>query len=948
MYSTHPMLLLVGMLVLNSTQAQSQNPSGPMASKPAVTFEENAGQVKDQHWQPRPDVLFKGRSEGLDFFIRNNGISYQFARVLRRKDLRNEEPELQGPHPSGKGAQIPDSLATYRVDVNWLEAQPARAVEQGAPLPGCTNYYDVALGQEPALGVHQYQRVNLCGIWSGVDVEYYSRDGVLESDWLMQDPADHRKIRFEVKGAELRIDPDGYLVMTTPFGEIREGRIQADQRGRPVDVRWVLDGDVVSMEVPHYEAGVPLRIDPPTRVWGTYVGSTGEEYGWDLDVDGAGGVYMSGTTASLSNMATIGAHQTNHGGGITSAFLCRFNAAGTRLWATYYGGPGEDYGYACSRSPNGDIHLAGQTGSDVIMATPGTHQTSLNSPTDGFLVRFNSNSVRLWGTYFGGLATETLWGCAADPWGAVFVAGHTTSPDLIASTNAHQTTFGGGSNNDALLAKFDANGHRIWSTYLGSTQEDKGLSCSVDQLGAVYVAGKTGSNTMIASPGAFQGQQAGGGSDAFLAKFDSSGTRLWGTYFGGNGYDARGVCSTDTLGNVFLVGYTNSDSAIATAGSHQPNIAGGGETFVVKFDESGQRQWATYYGGINEDEPYACHADGTGSVVLTGLTQSTTGIATAGAHDQTYGGVYDAYLAKFNSDGVLHWGTYYGGTQQDWGYSCIADRGNFVYLCGFTMSTTSIASSGAFDTSFSGGINDMFLAKMDGCDPFPVSIAATATSICEEDTVSLIASGALSYRWSPSPSLLTLTGDSVMATPQVTTTYSVTGMDQWGCEAQASKVISVLVIDTTVNLIGNTLIALQGSAQYQWVDCNNAFAALPGEIALLFTPTLNGSYAAIIDRSGCVDTTSCWTVLVTGMEQVAIEPFRVFPNPTSDVLFYQFTGQAPVTLRLIDAVGRVVRTLSTGGASQGNIDVCGMPDGLYLIEFEEGQQQRIPVVKITD
>lgn len=69
-----------------------------------------------------------------------------------------------------------------------------------------------------------------------------------------------------------------------------------------------------------------------------------------------------------------------------------------------------------------------------------------------------------------------------------------------------------------------------------------------------------------------------------------------------------------------------------------------------------------------------------GNVYLAGETTSTTGIATFGAHQTTYGGSRDAFLVKFNSSGVRQWGTYYGGEANDFGHSTVTDTKGNVYL----------------------------------------------------------------------------------------------------------------------------------------------------------------------------------------------------------------------------------------------------------------------------
>lgn len=904
-----------------------------------LVFEENAGQVMDQDHHERNDILFSGNTEGLDFHIRKDGISYQLTKKYSRKNVSElaaapeEEIGLKRRHPE------PDSISIYRVDVTWLEPNDTPIVEKGTVLPGYSNYYKVAVGRDPAVRVHQYGSVKFRDIWKGVDVDFHAKNGVLECDWYMADPDNHSKIRFRVDGAELKVALDGSLVMATPFGEIREGRILADQRGRSVDARWVITGNVVSVDIRDYKPGAPLLIDPPIRLWGTYVGGTGEEEAFHMEMDGSGGVYVAGGSYS-SNMATTGAHQM-YGSNQGVAYLARFNAAGVRMWATYYGGFSWTFGYGCARAPNGDVLMSGVTRSTTMIGTPGTYQEVISSPaSDAFLVRFTSEGERIWGTYFGGPNSDEGWSCATDGAGNAYLAGATRSRVNIATSDAHQPTPGHPTQGqDAFLAKFDPNGARLWSTFFGGPGEEEGYSCATDPAGNVYLSGMTTADTMISTPGAYQ-EVKQGYSDVYLAKFNPSGVRLWGTYFGGEGLEGEGYSTVDSLGQIFLAGWTLSDSAIATPGSHQQARAGNADAFIAKFNSAGQRQWSTYYGGPGDDEALSCKTDGTGSVLVTGNTKSSSGIASPGTYDGTLGGNQDGFLARFNSQGIRHWATYYGGTGVEHARGCTGDGGSVAYMCGFTDSSYGIASSGAFTTSYVGGLWDMFLVKMDGCDPYSISASATATSICEHDSVDLTASGALSYSWSASPSLSALTGSTVTAYPASSTTYSVTGSDQWGCKASASVTIIVLSIDSTVTVDGPTLVAMQNNAQYQWLECSDGLTALSGETGQSFTPSQNGSFAVEITRGGCVDTTSCQTVLSVGMVPLKAGLFHVYPNPARGQASYSFDAPGVHLLRILDARGAIVHSERIQAARQGQIDLRGLAPGIYTVELKGDQVWR--------
>lgn len=248
---------------------------------------------------------------------------------------------------------------------------------------------------------------------------------------------------------------------------------------------------------------------------------------------------------------------------------------------------------------------------------------------------------------------------------------------------------------------------RIWGTYYGGPDWERGLSCAVDSIGNVYLAGEANSITAIASGGT-QNNYGGGSTDAFLAKFDSNGTRQWGTYYGGVQSEWCGTCAVDGSDNVYLAGFTESDTAIASGG-HQDNFGGIIDAFIVKFNASGVRLWASYYGGADQDWGKSCAVDGTGNVYLAGTTYSDTAIASDGFQNTLGDAPGKAFLVKFNSSGVRQWGTYYGEAGYAEGTSCTVDGSDNVYLAGSTNSDSTIASGG--HQNINGGYTDAFLVK---------------------------------------------------------------------------------------------------------------------------------------------------------------------------------------------------------------------------------------------
>jgi len=202
--------------------------------------------------------------------------------------------------------------------------------------------------------------------------------------------------------------------------------------------------------------------------------------------------------------------------------------------------------------------------------------------------------------------------------------------------------------------------------------------------------------------------------DGFLAKFNSSCQRQWGTYYGGSSDDGVSDIVTDANGTIYFSGSTTSYNAIATSGTHQPAKAGFGDAFIVCMNSSGVRQWGTYYGGTNGDngtDATAMCLDNNGDILIVGITDAPNGLSSPNAHQTTHGGRRDGFLAKFTTSGSRVWGTYYGGSNFDNGYGVCTDNNNNVYLAGVTSSSSAIATSEDYQSSLGGG-DDGFLANL--------------------------------------------------------------------------------------------------------------------------------------------------------------------------------------------------------------------------------------------
>ena len=665
-----------------------------------AAFEINKGQVWNHHNQPAREVQYHYRKGGLDLFLLPTGLAYQFSQTHYPEGYKRH---LKKPLSLEEQAQQRElrqqiQVETYRMDMTLVGAHPNPTIVAEGKSQDYVQYYN-----RNALNVHSFQKVTYQDIYPGIDWVLYTTEKGLKYDFVVHPGADPSQIQLSFSHHEgLQLNPDGSFTLSNRMGRVTEEAPVSFQGTNEVKTCFVLKGNRLSFEVGEYDACQALVIDP-TLLWATYYGGTGSDDAKSCKIDANGDVYVAGRTASFTNISA-GGHQIPYSGNI-DAFLVKFNSSGVRQWATYYGGSGLEYDNTCEIDANGNVYLSGTTGSSTNIAFNGHQNTYGGGDEDAFLVKFNSSGVRQWATYYGGFDGDGAAACAVDASGQVYIVGSTRSSANV-SSNGHQNVYLG--DLEAFLVKFDGNGVRQWATYYGGNDFDAGRGCAIDANGNVYITGYTSSVGNISTSGSHQ-FVSNRTPDAFLVKFNSNGVRQWGTYYGGLGVEEAQRCATDVNGNVYITGYTTSDSMAFNG--HQDTLSGGfGDAFLVKFDGNGVRQWATYYGGSDDDLGNSCTTDANGNVYLVGSTSSTMNIASTGSHQDAFnGGFYDAFLVKFNSNGVRQWGTYYGGVGSDGAADCAIDPSGQIYLLGGTNSSNSIASGGHQTTI--GGDFDAFLAK---------------------------------------------------------------------------------------------------------------------------------------------------------------------------------------------------------------------------------------------
>jgi hypothetical protein len=179
-----------------------------------------------------------------------------------------------------------------------------------------------------------------------------------------------------------------------------------------------------------------------------------------------------------------------------------------------------------------------------------------------------------------------------------------------------------------------------WVRQLGTSEDDRAYGVSADGLGSVYISGWTRGSLGGTSEGDW---------DAFLAKYGASGMLEWTRQLGTSEGDASMNVSADGLGNVYISGDTQ--------GNLGGTNAGGQDAFLSKYDASGTLEWTRQLGTSEPDRGLGVSADGLGSVYMSGWTWGKLGHTNPSDKDAfvaKFTDLPDPLLGDVNGDGVVN------------------------------------------------------------------------------------------------------------------------------------------------------------------------------------------------------------------------------------------------------------------------------------------------------
>jgi hypothetical protein len=377
-------------------------------------------------------------------------------------------------------------------------------------------------------------------------------------------------------------------------------------------------------------------------VYSTYLGGRYNEDGEGIAVDSDGAAYVTGSTLSPNFPVKNAFQNSNRGGG--DGFMTKLAPSGQAIdYSTYLGGANSDTSNSIAVDSDGAAYVTGETWS-TDFPTQVACQKKNHGKLDAFVTKLAPTGQALvYSTFLGGAADDVGFGIAVDLKKMAYVTGSTSSKNFPVK-NAYQNVSGQGGA-DAFVAKLSANGRGlIYSTYLGGEDMDFAYSIAVDNSGAAYVTGATGS-TDFPTQTPFQKTNRGN-VDTFVTKLSSTGQTLeYSTFLGGTGEDFGGGIAVDGTGAAWVTGGTSSKN-FPLKDAYQKTNRGKYDLFITNLSPTGKTLvFSTYLGGTADDYGTKVALDGSGAAYLTGGTQSVN-FPTKDAFQKTNRGGFDAIVAK--------------------------------------------------------------------------------------------------------------------------------------------------------------------------------------------------------------------------------------------------------------------------------------------------------------
>jgi hypothetical protein len=581
-----------------------------------------------------------------------------------------------------------------------------------------------------------------------------------------------------------------------------------------------------------------------------------------IDIDAQGNCYATG---NFYTQATFGPFVLSCPTQHREIYVVKYDANGNELWARQpVTGIANNYSRAIAVDGSGNSYITGYLGGGTNDF--GGHIT--NGP-GAFVVKYDSSGNAVYATKLAAYGGVDAYGICVDNSGNVYVTGYLQGSDSVGGQ-----LFTSSGMRDAFIIKVDAAGNFVWlqqsQSIPGTMTYGRGVAADVQ--GNVIMTGDF-DNAIIFGPYTLSG--AGNGTECFVAKFEAAGNILWAKQS-----LAAGMFGGSTQGFAIV---TDSNSNVAITGVYRDSVhfstqalpSNGTQTFIVKYDSSGNCDWAVPSTGQNPGAfGYGISTDNHDSYFITGFYK---GPPIFGSDTLNVHGGEDILVAKI---------------------------GNTVVQANFSAAVTSMCPGTCISFTNLSLQATSYQWSFPGANP-STSTDASPQNICYDSSgtfdVQLIASNGM-------------TGDTLMLSNYITVYSSPSA--------------------PAITQISDTLFATQGYAGYQWYFDS---VLVTGATNYFYVATQSGNFNVVVsDEHGCEVGAGIVNVIARLNPTLSEgEGVIVFPNPTEGEFSVYGLQFSDATLEIYNVLGEKV-FFETLKSKQQTFN-CKLEQGIYFVKVSDGE-----------
>lgn len=451
--------------------------------------------------------------------------------------------------------------------------------------------------------------------------------------------------------------------------------------------------------------------------WAKQMGGINSDNGYSIVVDAQGNIYTTGYFYDTVDFDPgVGVFNITSTGS-ADVFITKFDASGNFVWAKNLGGPQADFGLAIALDNTGNIYTTGLfVGTSDFDPNAGIFNLT-STGGDTFISKLDPSGNFVWAKKIDSPTNFNIGvSLTSDASGNVYTTGYFDGiADFDPSASIFNLTSSG--NYDIFILKLDVSGNFVWAKRMGGIDNDLGVDIKVDDSGNnIYSTGEFRNTVDFDPNGGVFNLTSSGSRDIYISKLDVSGNFVWAKKIGGSGADRGHSIALDNSNNyVYVAGeYSGTTDFDPGAGTYNLISAGGQDSFITKFDTSGNFIWARGMGGAYPEEPANCiQLDSAGDVIVTGWFSGTSdfnpGIE---IYNLSSAGLNDAYIAKLDAAGNFVWAKRLGGTDYDDAWYLALDSFDNIYTIGSFWYTVDFDPGIGVYNLTSVGDSDVFIHKM--------------------------------------------------------------------------------------------------------------------------------------------------------------------------------------------------------------------------------------------